>query len=75
MNARLQGHLQEARKLQPKLSQPARLMMLPGVAAGMYLAALEKARFDPYARALAGGGFSSLRYQVQLKCSLLRHQY
>ena len=67
--------MEEARKLQPKLSDPARLMLLPGVAAGLYLEALEKARFDPYAKALAGGGFSRLRYQLLLKWRMLRKQY
>ena len=67
--------MQEARKLQPKLSDKARLLMLPGVAAGMYLSNLEKARFDPYARALAGGGFSRLTYQVQLKWNMFRRTY
>ena len=71
----MQGHLEEARKLQPKLSKSASLMLLPGVAAGLYLKALEQARFDPYSRALAGGGFSRLRYQLQLKWCLLRQTF
>ena len=71
----MQGHLAEARRLQPQLPQAARQMLLPGVAAGLYLQALERARFDPYARALAGGGFTRLRYQLQLKWAMLRRTF
>ena len=71
----VQGHLEEARRLQPKLKQTAGLMMLPGVAAGLWLQALEKARFDPFSPALAGGGFSRLKYQFILKWRMLRHTY
>ena len=71
----MQGHLEEARRLQPKLKQTASLMMLPGVAAGLYLQALEAARFDPFSPALAGGGFSRLKYQFVLKWRMLRHTF
>lgn len=47
------GHLDEARRLAPRLPKGAAGVMLPAVGAGRYLDALERANFDPWAPGLA----------------------
>jgi NADH dehydrogenase [ubiquinone] 1 alpha subcomplex assembly factor 6 len=71
----LQGHLDEARELQPKVPAAARPLLLPAVAAGLYLDALQRADFDPFAPALRRGGFSPLWHQLVVKWRLLRGTY
>ncbi len=71
----LQGHLDEARELQPKVPAAARPLLLPAVATGLYLDALQRVDFDPFAPALRRGGFSPLWHQLVVKWRLLRGTY
>ena len=73
--AMVQGHLDEARELRPKVPAEARPLLLPAVACGLYLDALQRAGFDPFAPALQRGGFSPLWYQLAVKWRLLRGDY
>ena len=75
ISAVLQGHLEEARELRPKVPAEARPLLLPAVAAGLYLDALQRAGFDPFAPALQRGGFSPLWHQLAVKWRLLRGEY
>ena len=68
----VQGHLEEARALGPQLQKQARTLLLPAVAADLYLQGLEKQNFNVFAPELQGGGFSPLWYQLQLKYRMLR---
>ena len=70
-----QGHLDEARELRPKVPAEARPLLLPAVACGQYLDALQRAGFDPFAPALQRGGFSPLWHQLAVKWRLLRGEY
>lgn len=70
-----QGHLDEARELRPKVPAEARPLLLPAVACGLYLDALQRAGFDPFAPALQRGGFSPLWHQLAVKWRLLRGEY
>ena len=47
--------------------------MMPAVACGLYLSALEKHDFNAFA--LQSGGYSPLWYQLQVKYHLLRNIY
>ncbi|PNH03487.1 hypothetical protein TSOC_010450 [Tetrabaena socialis] len=72
------GHLDEARRLAPRLPPAAASVLLPGVGAGRYLAALEAANFDPFdARLLRGEasgaeGQAPLAYVLAVKWHQLR---
>ena len=70
-----QGHLDEARELRPKVPAQARPLLLPAVACGLYLDALQRFGFDPFAPALQRGGFSPLWHQLAVKWRLLRGAY
>ena len=70
-----QGHLDEARELRPKVPAEARPLLLPAVACGLYLHALQRAGFNPFAPALQRGGFSPLWHQLAVKWRLLRSAY
>ncbi len=72
---RLQGHLDDAREMIGSVAADGRRVMLPSVAAGLYLAALERHDFDLFSAALQPGGFSPLRYQLQIKWHLFRNTY
>ena len=52
-----------------------RCLMLPSVACGLYLAALERHDFDLFSPALQRGGFAPLRYQLQIRWHLFRNTY
>ncbi|KAK9845392.1 hypothetical protein WJX81_005412 [Elliptochloris bilobata] len=69
------GHLDEARELRPKVPMEARPLLLPAAACGLYLDALQRAGFDPFAPALQRGGFSPLWHQLVVKWRLLRGDY
>lgn len=72
----VQGHLTQARAMSLQLPAHARPLMMPAVAAGLYLEALERLDFDVFAPQLQrDGGFSSLWYQLLTKYSLLRNAY
>lgn len=74
--AHLQGHLDEARSMSAQLPQAARPLMLPAIAAGLYLDALEMRNFDVFATELqASGGFSPLWHNLVTKYKLLRHSF
>jgi NADH dehydrogenase [ubiquinone] 1 alpha subcomplex assembly factor 6 len=67
------AHLDEGRARAGDVPAAGRALMLPAVAAGMYLSALQRCDFDPFdARLQRGGGFSPLAYQLRLKWHLLR---
>lgn len=66
------SHLREARRLAASLLPDAPRVMLQGVLAGQYLAALEAAGFNPFEPSLAGGGASQLRRLLALKWHMLR---
>jgi len=70
-----QGHLDEARELRPKVPAEARPLLLPAAACGLYLDALQRASFDPFAPALQHGGVSPLWHQLVVKWRLLRGDY
>ncbi|KAL4420852.1 hypothetical protein ABPG75_010508 [Micractinium tetrahymenae] len=67
-------HLDAARQLVADAPPAARPLFAPGVAAGMYLAALEKAGFNLFDPAMLrkGGAVPLLAYQLRLKWALLR---
>lgn len=70
-----QQHLEEARRLRPDLPPAARPLFAPGVAAGMYLQALEQAGFNLFDQRMLRGAVSPLAYALQLKWALLRGRY
>ncbi|GLC50968.1 hypothetical protein PLESTB_000451900 [Pleodorina starrii] len=75
------GHLDEARRLAPRLPRGAASVMLPAVAVGRYLEALEAANFDPYDAKLirehggSGEGSAPLSYVLAVKWHQLRGTY
>lgn len=72
----MQGHLDQARAMSLQLPAHARPLMMPAVAAGLYLEALERLDFDVFAPQLQrDGGFSLLWYQLLIKYNLLRNTY
>ena len=71
----MQGHLEEARKLEPQLQKQAKPLLLPAVATDLYLSALEKQNFNVFAPQLQSGGFSPLWYQLQLKYNMFRGKF
>jgi NADH dehydrogenase [ubiquinone] 1 alpha subcomplex assembly factor 6 len=67
------AHLQEARRLLPRLPRPAPPVLQQGTLAGLYLGALEKAGFNVFDPSLAaGGGATPLRRMLALKWNALR---
>lgn len=68
----MQGHLDEARRLQPKLPPTAKAVMLGAVACGLYLDALEKQGFHIFSPALQQGGYGSLRHLLSTKYHSIR---
>lgn len=70
-----QQHLEEARRLRADLAPEARQLFAPGVAAGMYLEALEKSGFNLFDQRMLKGGLQPLAYQLRLKWALLRGRY
>ena len=73
--ARHQAHLDDAREMIGSVATNGRRVLLPSVAASLYLAALERHDFDLFSGALQRGGFSPLRYQLQIKWHLFRNTY
>jgi len=71
----VQGHLEEARKLQKQLPRKARELMLGGVACGLYLDALEKRNFRIFSPELHKGGYSPLWHLLCVKYHSVRHTY
>jgi NADH dehydrogenase [ubiquinone] 1 alpha subcomplex assembly factor 6 len=72
----LQGHLEEARRLCGDIPAAARPLMLPAVAAGLYLKALERHNFNAFAPELGrSGAFSPLWHQLLVKWNLMRSTY
>ena len=71
----VQGHLDEARAMSSNVPSIARPLLLPSVACGLYLQALERHDFDLFSPALQKGGFSPLWYQLQIKYSLVRQTF
>ena len=67
----MQGHLDEARALSRQLPAEAKPLMLPAVAADLYLKALEKQDFNVFATQLQNGGFTPLWYQILVKYNLM----
>lgn len=67
-------HLDAAARLVGDAPRAARMLCAPGVAAGMYLSALEKAGFNLFDPAMLrkGGAVPPLAYQLRLKWALLR---
>ncbi len=50
-------------------------VMLSSVGCDLYLGALERNDFDLFSPALRSGGFTPLRYQLQVKWNLFRNTY
>ena len=71
----MQGHLDEARALSRQLPAEAKPLMLPAVAADLYLKALEKQDFNVFATQLQNGGFTPLWYQILVKYNLMLEKY
>ena len=69
------AHLDIARGQMDSVPAAARPLLLPALPAGLYLSALEKCDFNVYDGSLAKGGFSPLRYMLELKYKMLRGQY
>lgn len=57
------------------VNQDANPLMLPTVAAGLYLKALAKQDFDPFSAALVNGGYSPVRHQLTVKWHLFRNTF
>ena len=71
----VQGHLDEARAMQAKMPPAARPLLLSSVACNLYLQALESSDFNLFSPALQKGGYSPLRYQLQIKWHVMRGKY
>lgn len=69
------AHLDVARGQIADVPAAARPLLLPGLPAGLYLSALEKSDFNVYDASLVKGGFSPLRYTLELKYKMLRGQF
>ncbi len=69
------GHLDVARGHLKDVPAAARPLLLPALPSGLYLSALEKAEFNVFDAKLLRGGFSPLRYTLELKYKLLRGQF
>ena len=69
------GHLDVARGHVNDVPAAARPLLLPALSAGLYLSALEKAEFNVFDAKLIRGGFSPLRYTLELKYKMLRGQF
>ncbi|GIL86937.1 hypothetical protein Vretimale_15529 [Volvox reticuliferus] len=75
------GHLDEARRLAPRLPLGAAGVMLPAVAVGRYLQALESVNFNPYDPTLirkqggSGAGSAPVSYILEVKWHHLRGTY
>ena len=63
----MQAHLDEARSMRQKLPKEARPLMLPSVACGLYLDALQQNAFDVFSQAMLKGAYSPLWHQLQVK--------
>lgn len=57
-----------------QLPPDARLLLLPAVAADLYLRALQRRRFDLFSPDLRSGGFSPLWHQLVTKYRMLRRR-
>ena len=55
-----------------QLPPDARLLLLPAVAADLYLQALQRRGFDVFSPDLLNGGFSPLWHQLVTKYRMLR---
>lgn len=66
------AHLEEARRLTPRLPPGAARLLLPAVGAGAYLSALERSGFDVFAPGLPAGGVSPLRRALLIKWHAFR---
>lgn len=64
-----------ARQANSSVNQEANSLMLPAVAAGLYLNALAKHDFDLFSPALSGAGYSTLRHQISVKWHLFRNTF
>ncbi|KAG2442344.1 hypothetical protein HXX76_002430 [Chlamydomonas incerta] len=74
------GHLDEARRLAPRLPPGAAGLMLPAVAVERYLQALEAVNFDPFDAGLlkqhgGGSGAAPLSYVLAIKWHQMRGTY
>lgn len=67
--------MEEARKLSSQLPAVAKPLMLPSVAADLYLGALEKHDFNAFASELQNGGFTPLWHQLKVKYNLMFGSY
>lgn len=63
----LQAHLDEARAMQAKVPKQAKALMLPAVACGLYLDALQSNAFDVFSQGMLKGAFSPFWHQLQVK--------
>lgn len=71
----VQAHLDEARGFQQKIAKEAKPLMLPAVACGLYLDALQQSSFDVFAQPMLKPAYSPLWHQLQVKRHYLLGSY
>lgn len=71
----MQAHLDESRAMQAKVPKEARALMLPAVACGLYLNALQDNAFDVFSQNMLKGAFSPFWHQLQVKRHYLLGTY
>lgn len=69
------GHLDEARAMQGKLPKEARPLMLPSVACGLYLDALQDNAFNVFSQTMLKGAYTPFWHQLQVKRHYLLGTY
>ncbi len=71
----MQAHLDEARAMQQKVPKEAKALMLPSVACGLYLDALQNNAFDVFSQKMLKGAYSPFWHQLQVKRHYLLGTY
>lgn len=71
----LQAHLDEARGFQQKVPKEAKALMLPAIACGLYLDALQQNSFDVFSQAMLKPPYSPFWHQLQVKRHYLLGSY
>lgn len=71
----LQAHLDEGRDLQQKIPKEAKPLLLPAVACGLYLDALQNSSFDVSAQTMLTAAYTPFWHQLQVKRHYLLGTY